>query len=115
MAGWLAVGKPAVMAGITFSRKRIRMIKTSTNESGGVEVTGFTGCIGHDMRTGFGCCHNALTQCVATVTRFRCAFENTSDVAGFASGCGMSTGEWKPCRHVVEVASTQLSFGHGLK
>jgi len=112
VARWLGSGLSAVMTGQTSSRLRNPVVVASTEEGGGVEVTAFARCIGHDMAGGFRRRHNALAERMATIAVLWRALEHTTHVASLACRRSVSAGKQEAGCNVIEIAAAQLRFGN---
>lgn len=111
----LGRGLPAVMTGCALPGFCCAMVETRSQPGGGIKVAVFAWCVSHDMIVGFRRCHDALADCMTTIATLRSAFENPSDMAGFAGCGGMSAGKRKSGTHVVEITPTRLRFGYSLQ
>lgn len=110
----LAHALSAVMAAPALPRQCCAVVEAGPQKSGSVEVAAIARRIGHDVAGRFRCCHDALTQRMATIASLRRAFEYTGNVTSFACRRGMPAGERKAGARVIEVAPGQLRIGHRL-
>jgi hypothetical protein len=95
------------------ARQGIAVVEARAQESGSIEVTGVARGVGHDMRGGLGRRHDALAQGMASVASPGRAFEHTAQMAGLAGRRGMTAGQRKTGRQVIEIAPAHRRFRRG--
>lgn len=84
MVGRSGRGLPAVVATQTLPLYRGTVVESCAEKGGRIEVTGFTGCVRHDMVGRFGGCDDAFSQRMATIAGLGRAFEYAAQMTCLA-------------------------------